>query len=356
MDGWRVGVSKRYLNLFWMAVLLIPAVSAGHPSSVAPYPDHPDTRFQIKRSQLLLKALFLEQRYQYRGARDIWKGFSRQSAAVRDHLFQNTVMIEDQIDLSAIPPTAYSIRIAATYLKWRKQWEAAYRILLSNRDLLETDAALRYLQVLLSLHLRRYADAKMALEAMEEMSDADPAQRDMLWSWYYLLTEQWQPLMAVVSELEKNAFYDPNAYPISEMPSDSQTERRQRALQALTRFPSDRELVEEIVVLFQREDALDTLYDALLSEENDDELITDWMIRGEILLQSNHLERLHRLLKQIPAAEQQEIPFLDLRARLAIREKDGTELKRIAGLYQRYYPYLRDGELYLNLLEEETGD
>lgn len=326
-----------------------------HSINVSSYPDNPGLVSRVERSQRILKALFLEQRYQYREARNIWESMPGSSKPIEDHIFLNELIESESLELNAVPQSLFSTRMAASYLKWQKQWSKAYQLLSARPALVAQNEELQFIQVLMALYLRKYEDARKQLQAMGDRDTHDQIQLTLLWSWYYTLSERQAELKDVLGELEENAFYYPTSFVISESVEYPWHELKENALRALIRFPSDKELIERIVVLFSRHEAVDELSHVLEFHERGDTAQTAWIMQADILLSTQQFIELKQLLGEVQPEEEHRIEYLNYQAQVAIFEQNWQRLKRIAEVYRSQFPFLQDGDLFMSIYEDSIA-
>ncbi len=343
------------LLVFLSVKPIIGQTSPPLPFEVTPYPDNPSLTDRIERSQRILKALFFEQRYQYVEARKIWETLPRSSGSVGDHIFQSELLEMKSLDIGSVPVTVFSIKVAASYLKWRKQWSKAYQLLLEQSALVAQNEDLQFIQVMLALYLRKYEDAQKQLRKMDSANVHDKMQLGLLWSWYYMLSERLDKLMMELEELEDNAFYYPASFVISESARYPWQETKENALRALTRFPSDRELIERIVTLFRQQEDYDELDSILDYQQYSSDVPTAWMIWADVYLQTRQFEKLKRLLRDIQPAEKHRIEFFNYLAQIAIFEREWKQLMGIAEQCRIQFPFLRDGDLFMAIYEQHMS-
>ncbi|MFH2132215.1 MAG: hypothetical protein ABIK68_17700 [bacterium] len=209
--------------------------------------------------------------------------------------------------------------------------------------------------MILALYLRRYQEAESLLLEMSSHEFMEPAQRDLLWSWYFILSERKGDLKTKIDALEENAFYFPASLIVMENLDSPWPELKMRVFRALTRFPSDIELKEEVIVLLQNHGAWKELETIIESKEKHRNGLAEWDIRANVYFQTGQSEKLKQLLDEIPEIEQQKIEYLDYKARAAILEGDWELLKLVSERCRELYPYLQDGDLLLAEYEIQTG-
>jgi len=351
---------KGGLILFLLFLLFFQVTDIGHPQSVfsagkIPAPDQSQKTVRIAQSQKILEALLLEHRHRYREALAIWETLPQSSALVKDHVFQAELMGLKALNLKSVPDTVFSVKMAVSFLKWQKKWFEAYQLLHHHPHMVAQNEDLRTVQVILALYLRRYQEAESLLLGMSSHEFMEPAQRDLLWSWYFILSERKGDLKTKIDALEENALYFPASLMVMENLDSPWPEMKKRVLRALTRFPSDIELKEEVIGLLQNHGAWKELGTIIESKENNRNGSADWDIRANVYFQTGQSEKLKQLLDEIPEIEQQKIEYLDYKARVAILEGDWELLRRVSERCRKRYPYLQDGDLLLAEYEMHTG-
>jgi hypothetical protein len=345
-------------------ILLLPItlliVSTGYsnpPSSLSKVPgtDYLHNVTKVQQSQKILRALFLENNHQYSEARNIWKTLPQTSKSVKDHIFQSDLMDQKPGVLEAIPKTASSILIAVSYYKWQKKWHEAYQLLKKHPDIVDESEDLRLIKVTLALYLRNYEEAELLLLGMASQDIVDQTYLHVLWSWYYTLSGKKNGFRGAIKELEEDILYLPAPLVMIEYQRETWSDTKRRALKALTRFPSNRELIEEIVTVFQNHGAWNELGHLMNAKKYSRYATSTWIFTANVYLQTGQNTKLQQLLNTVPKTERQRLEYLDYLARIAVRRKEWDQLKQISDQYHKHYPYLRDGDLYLVEHRGETG-
>ncbi|MBT6613222.1 MAG: hypothetical protein HN745_08825 [Deltaproteobacteria bacterium] len=345
-------------------ILLLPTIllslTTGFASPPIPPKINPGTNLshetlRIKRSQEILRALFLEHRHRYNEARKIWETLPQANESVIDHIFQTDLMDQKPLFLETIPTTKSSILFVVSYLKWQKKWDNAYQLLKNHPAMVAKYEDLRLIEVTLALYLRKYKEAELLLLEMAPHNILDKIRLRQLWSWYYVLSGRKYGLRTAIEELEENTLYLPASIVVTEHLGFRWTETKKRALRALTRFPSNSELIEEIVIVFQNHGAWKEIGRIIAAKKNSPSA-TDWIIAANVYLQTGQDHKLKQLLNNVPETERHRIEFLDYAARFAVRRKEWGQLKRVSDQVRKHYPYLRDGDLFLAEYNRRTGN
>jgi len=346
------------LILLLSITLLIVSTGYSNPlssPSKVPGTDYLHNVTRIQQSQKILRALFLEYNHQYTEARNIWKTLPQTGNSVKDHIFQSDLMDQKPGVLEAIPKTASSILIAVSYYKWQKKWHQAYQLLKKHPDIVEKSEDLKLIEVTLALYLRNYEEAELLLLGMIPQDIVDKTYLHLLWNWYYVLSGKKKGFRIANKELEEDTLYLPPSFVMIEYWDETWSDTKRRALKALTRFPSNRELIEEIVTVFQNHGAWNELGHLMDAKKySRDERVT-WIFTANVYLQTGQNTKLQQLLNTVPQTERPRLEYLDYLARIAVRRKEWDLLKQISDQYHKHYPYLRDGDLYRVEHKRETG-
>ena len=343
------------LFLFFASIKLIVGQSPlPEKLEILPYPDTPLLTDRVKRSQKILKALFLEQRYQFTEAQRIWKTMPRTNLQVQDHIFQSELIVKRSLDTDTIPATPLSIKTAVLFLRWQKRWSEAYELLQEQSELVSNNIELQYIKAIFALYLRKYEDTQRQLKTIASNEFHDKEQLGLLGSWLYLLSGKQLQLQQALKQLEENAMYYPTVFMMSEYAGYSMHEIHENAMSALVRFPSNRELIENIVISLQHHEAFNELQDVLDHGISDNELRVAWMTRAEVYLQTHEFKKLKVLLTELQSSEEVRVEFLNYRAQVAIYEQDWPTLKAIAHAYHNRFPYLKDGDYFMAIYEDST--
>ena len=341
---------KGILLLFLPIVFLSNAISQATPLSPAESnreSDHSSLRIRVKKSQKILKALFLEHRHRYFEAKKIWETLPQTSKSVKDHIFQADLMNQTQLVLETIPPTASSIMLAVSYLNWQKQWDEAYRLLKKHPALVPQNEDLRLMEVRQSLYLRKYKEAESLLLKISPLDSYNKIQRGILWSWTHALSEKKSELKAVIEELEEMTLYLPASFFLTENGTFTWPELKKRVLKALTLSPSDTELFEKVIVLFQSNGDWKELENLIQWTIKKRRLKAIWKLEANVYWRTHQKEELKRLLGTVSEDEKKRVEYLDYAARLAILEEEWEQLKRISDQFRKDFSFLRDGDLFL---------
>jgi len=347
------------LLLLLLITSLNPVIGQTSPPQsikISPYPNQRVLTTRIGQSRKILQALFLEKRYRYADAREIWKTLPQSSKSVIDHIFQNELVGREYLDQNSVPATVYSVKVAASFFVWKKQWRNANELLKSQPVLLARHEELRLMQIMTGLYLRKYDEVERQLNAADPDEAMDKMELGLVRSWFYILSERKNELQTLLKEMDENAYYMPDSFAITGNVDSSWQETKNRALKALTRFPSDRELIENIVKLYQQNSAWEELETAigLGSLKNKDR--TAWTVLAEVYLQTRQLDKLKRLLKGVALSETNRVEYFSFNARLAIHQKKWKQLRQIAEQVKQRFPSLRDGDLLMDVYRLRTGD
>jgi hypothetical protein len=347
-----------FLLLLLLITFVNPVIGQTSPLLIkmSPYPNHRVLTTRIGQSRKILHALLLEKRYRYADAREIWKTLPQSSESVRDHIFQNELVEREYLDQDSVPATVYSVKVAASFFVWKKQWRKAYELLKSQPALLARHEGLRLMRIITGLYLRKYDEVERQLNEADLNEALDRMELGLVQSWFYILSERTTELHALLKELDENAYYMPDSFAITRNVDSSWQETKNRALKALTRFPSDRELIENIVKLYQQNSAWEELETAigLRSFKNTDK--TAWTVLAEVYLQTRQLDKLKRLLEGVALGETTRVEYFSYNARLAIHLKKWKQLRQIAEQVKHRFPFLRDGGLLMDVYILKAGD
>ena len=303
--------------------------------------------FSIKRSQAILTALFLEHRHQYAEARNIWKTLPLTNKSVKDHIFLADLMDQKAGVLEAIPKTISSILIVVSYYNWQKKWDKAYQLLKKYPDIVAKSEDLKLIEARMALFLRKYQETELLLLKMAPKDFFDKTQYQLLWNWYFALSGRKNGLRIETKKLEEDFLYLPASLVMVEHQGESWSDTRKRALKALTRFPSNRDLIEDIVFVFQNHGAWIELSNFLDLNNSNRDGAGDWVFTANVYSQTGQDKKLQLLLNSVSKTERHRLEFLDYAARIAVHKKEWDLLKHVTEQYHKYFPYLRDGDLYL---------
>ncbi len=316
---------------------------------------HSQITSNIQRSQIILRALYLEHRHQYVESRNIWKTLPQTNKSVKDHIFQADLMDQKPGVLESIPETVSSILIAVSYYNWQKKWDKGYQLLKKHPDIVAKSEELKLIEVRLALYLRKYEEAELLLLGMAPQDLLDKTKLRLLRTWYFVLSGKKKGFRIAIKELEEDSLYLPASLMMIAHWGESWSDTKKRALKALTRFPSNRKLIEEIIIIFQNHGAWNELGDLLdLKTFNRDEAGA-WVLTANVYFQTGQAKKLRQLLNTVRKTERHRLDYLDYAARIAVRRKEWDLLKHVTDQYHKYFPYLRDGDLFLAEYKRETA-
>lgn len=324
------------------------------PIRIIPFPDDPAVNRRIAQSQQILKALLLEQDYRFVEALGVWKMLPQSSETIRDHVFQIKLIEQGDLEINSIPETVFSIKVAVSFLKWQKRWREAYQLLQARSALIIQDEQLRFMQVVLAFYLGEYEAAQQQLKAIGSGPVHDKLQLQMMWSWYYMLSEKGEKLLQLLEELEDHATYHSASFLVKGSKELPWHKMRHYALKTLTRFPSDRELTEITIRLFLKQGALEELEKSILPRNTSDGVDDLWTVRAEIYLQTDQFAKLKSLLNDLHSEQTDQIELLTYRAEMAIAERNWPQLRIVAEEFRHRFPYLQDGELFMALYQQAS--
>ncbi|MCP4753455.1 MAG: hypothetical protein GY866_21405 [Proteobacteria bacterium] len=342
--------------LWWFALFLPGCLFADfrEESRLVPLPNDSEFANHVVRTNKILQALFLEKHQRYPEARRIWKSLPERYQSVQDHVFQAELMSLVSTAYPNVPQTKNSLLLASKYLRWRKKWAEALKLLDNYRKHLDYDLELRLEMVRLTLDLGRYQRAESLLSSMPPIRGREKLRYEMLWGWYYILRGNEREAQKIMVKIEEDFLYLPFSAILPEGGYFSVSDSEKRLFQALIRFPSDRGLFEEAIRVFRRKEEWWELERLIRSQRYLSDEVPAWTLMAEIYLETNQGEKLNRLLKSIDNVERKP-EFHDLVARKAIKDENWDLLERVARRYQERFPEVLDGRLYLAEYYQHTG-
>jgi len=339
---------------FWLlaAILGWPGIAR---SSSPQFPATPEFEYRVKRSQQILTALFLEQRYLHEEAIRIWKALPASSIVVADHIYRNELFTREPTVSDPIPGSAPSLKMAVLYLKWRNRWQQAYQLLQSRSDLVSEAPELQMIQILLALYTRNYEDAEKQLELMNSAGAGENLQLLILQYWHCLLVGRRDEAAGILSEMEQKAFYVPSSLSLVDLAGYPQEPIKRAVKKALTRFPSDTALLEAAVALLQRHDDAEIL-DSIINAGSDADINrVPWTIRVAADFERGRIKQAKLLLAGFRDTAGNSLDYLNWSARIACAEQNRSELELIARRLLSLYPFLSDGRLWLEICRQPSA-
>lgn len=345
---------------FLSFLIIMAALGFGRPetcfSASLSLTESSEFKSSVEQSRQILSALFLEEHYRYEEALRIWKALPSNNAAVTDHIFKDELLLKDPSITEMMPKTVQSMEMAVSYLKWKNHWQQAYHLLQYNPDLVSADQELQMIQVMFALFTRNYQDAEQHLKLLDTVDTSDNVQLETLWYWYYLLTGRLIEASKILTKLEQEAFYLPSSSILFDLSGYPRENVKGDIMKALTRFPSDRELFESAMMMFNR-DGDTELLEALIESGTDlRKRRVPWTIRARVYLDTGRIKDAKRLLTKRRITVDESVEYLDLRARIAYMEKNRSDLERVARQFMKSFPNLTDGRMWMALCHRRLSD
>ncbi|NQU63870.1 MAG: hypothetical protein HQ517_06250 [SAR324 cluster bacterium] len=350
-----IGKEQNWLEVSPLLILLLLIFFLGTATSCSIHPSPAvvshdlalfSERVQTQHTLDILRALFLEHQHRYSEARKIWMMLPPTSSSVKDHIFQAELIDNTPLVMDSIPITASSIMLAVSYLNWRKQWADAYKLLKNRSIIVSQDEVLKLAEVKQALYLRKYEEAESILLGIIPYDSDDKLQWYLLWSWTQALSEKTSGLRSAIEKSEEFAQYLPASFYLMKDGTFDLPKMKKSFLKALTLSPSDTELTEKIILLFQYHSDWSEL-EILFESNNKEHWTALWKLEANLYWMTGQKEKLKRLLETVSETEKKRVAYLDFEARLAILEEEWEHLKRILDQYRKRYSYLRDGDLFL---------
>ena len=316
-----------------------------------------NSQFQIDvdRTSKILRALFYQKREKYFDAYKIWRSlFHEGNEAVREHVFMTRLAVSSPGEEPVIPKTAKSLLLLSKYYSWQKRWQDSLKILQKSREKgISGNNILREI-IRLNLYMGNYKEAEQMLSSIICTDRNDKKQSEILWIWLFVLTEKNQKAEQKIAALEEDFLYLPHS---AVFPTDILVNRKKAKdslYRSLTRFPSNKEIFEQLLKVLVRQGDWMELEKLVRSQEFIFKTKPYWPLMAELYLRTGNRKKLNALLKTLNSTHFRP-EFYDIIARKTIINKNWLRLKYVAEQYQKHYPDILDGKLYTAEYYRQTG-
>ena len=301
---------------------------------------------QASQTQKIVKALLMEKQNLHEDALNIWEHFASDSTIAQDHILQNKILSYEATSYDQIPSSETSLLLISRYLFWQMRWKKAFEILDKVGSQKHRTVKIQLEKVRLALYLGEYAQAREILLSLEKVSEQVGLEQQVYWCWYYLLTQNNTAVSQKLVEIEDQYLYIPYGLLIPYGSDISNSLLDKQLFRALLRFPADKALFEEIILILKSQSHWERV---------------EWLIQTQELLfgksaNTNTYRRIYLHASGLTAEEQKGVrlrgdeppEYFDMIAQKAILDKNWKLLEVISNQYIEKYPMLYDGKLYLN--------
>jgi hypothetical protein len=325
-------------------------------SSAPPLSQSLDPKPSSALTHPILTALILEHRQDYRLAWSIWSRLPEDHLAVREHCFMTELLMRSELPGTLPMDSEPALLLATAYLKWRLEWDQAFRLLQRYQPTAGTGISIRLEMIRVSMLLGRYQIAAELLAISDDgLSAAERFSLAVLEAQHALLTEDWEAARTALTVMAADDQFVNTRVPFLVWSSKDTVAAEERLIRQAIWFPSDLATLDELLTL-QRQTGNWRFFEAAINVHPllESEPI-DWRLIAAVYSHNDRWDLLEQLLGEVESVAGTSLDYLAYAAQAALLTQDWERLHEIADRYRHFYPELNDDDWFLEQLPVEAS-